>query len=217
MSDLRAVGSAIEQRQAAPAAATPIQREVWLAHLERARWDAQPRYEAAADRDAAGGEERLPADADMRSPVAAAARQDDASGEQAVCGDAALEPARHSTAELLLARAAGAAGLGAPPAMNGSVPPVPTMPMHDDETAPVHVQADAELPGEPAADAWQSRSVHVFVGDEATTVWVRDARLRSEDGARLLEQLRPLLGDGSAQTPVQLNVNGQRVSGPHGR
>src|SRR6058998_4440364 len=75
MSDLRVGGSAMATpgRDAVPAASTSARQEAWLLELERARWQAQPRYrQAEVMPGEAGGNdaEHLQAETDRRTAAA---------------------------------------------------------------------------------------------------------------------------------------------------
>jgi hypothetical protein len=77
--------------------------------------------------------------------------------------------------------------------------------------------APARFAAPHAGEPWQARSVHVHVGEQATGVWVRDARLLPDEAVRLLERLRPLLaGAHEAQSSIRLTVNGRPVQDHRG-
>jgi hypothetical protein len=55
--------------------------------------------------------------------------------------------------------------------------------------------------------------VHVHVGEQATSVWIRDANLTAQQALAVLERLRPNLNTagGTAALPLHLTLNGQAV------
>ncbi|HWH82090.1 MAG TPA: hypothetical protein VNU71_07615 [Burkholderiaceae bacterium] len=216
MTDMRVGGlAALPQKGIASASAASDRQAAWLLQLERARWQAQPRYQNAgnadlgtpgpADHEGAAHQEHL------AGTNAAPAAGTEASPAPAVPQVASAEAPHWPTAALLASRVADPANSFSHtvlPIRPGAVAPSP-----DADAAPGVTPA---LPEAPAADAalpeWQQRSVHVFVGEEATTVWVRDARLQPDGVARLLKSLRSLVDRGAdSHAPVRLTVNGQRV------
>lgn len=216
MSDIRVTGpAAAPSRTLASGPVAAERSQAWLIELERARWQAQPRYEpGAADADASSD---APARAG-REPGGNALRQrgvegrleglsvgEDSSHAQPACSQFPSDTPVAVGRALTIGEAALA-------------PPAPlAVPLGDRRAradgapaADEHAASRASAP--PAGTQWQTRSVHVQVGEQSTAVWVRDARLMPDDAVRLLEQLRPLIAKGQdADAPIRLTVNGQPV------
>ena len=203
-------------KMTADSAPAPARQEAWLLELERARWNAQPRYERLGNDGHASAEPATPV---SETP------------------DASLPLLVHGLDPLPLhGRVLGATG-GVLPA--SSLPQSSLTQVDANQQAPVQTTTAAAAVLEPAvANAsepspepvqahttqrwtqlqpqshpqWQARAMHVFVGEQTTSVWVRDSRLQARDAERLLQALRPALGhaQASAQT-VQLKLNGHDV------
>lgn len=215
MSELRVGGSAMATpgTGAVPTASTTVRQEAWLLELERARWQAQPRYRQVEvmPGEAGGNEaEHLQAGTGRRT---AAAQEALGSDSDPVAQRASAPAAPDWPTSTLLS---GHLAMPSASAPSQRTPPAPTVSPCDRDPVLADVQAPpAEDAPATQRQAWQQRSVHVYVGEEATSVWVRDARLQPEGAGKLLQQLRFLL-DGD-RSPVQLSVNGQPVDGAPGR
>ncbi len=201
--------------QSSPAAAPTgpaVQPQAWLRELEHARWQAQPRHQPAN----AGL-------ADGQPSAEPAAHAEHAPGQTPGAPQPLQEARRGAPAETR-----GAASL----AREDAARPLPTAaaPAASRPVAlPIAAQAfvAGELhrrrqgsssrslfePAQPQADeAWARRSVHVHLGAEELSVWVRDSGLDAEAALALLDHLALLHGpDPRTYRQVRLTVNGQPV------
>lgn len=195
------------------ATAAPGRQQVhaWLREFEHARWTAQPRFDPA---DPASGADRR-ADAPSPPPASIPSALD----HDAPPGDVGRqEPAFEPVQTVLAARAA----LGG----------LPFARMHRPMTAPMVVAGAASRPviqalADASADRTErvdamahaapetecpQRMVHVFVGDGSTSVWIRDARLKTQDAVRVLNELEiDAPAAGKHRQVIHLSLNGRPV------
>jgi hypothetical protein len=215
--------------QAPRTALTSQRAQSWLLELERARWEAQPRYDRPADsglpQSDVGGQPGADA-LHAASPGPAAAERIASGVGPAVAPDATIRDARMQAhrsgaqapardapgatmatpAAAAIAPRAAALGAAAQPANDCAMPPGGT-PAASDSTAAASPHRAME---------WPARSVHAHAGEHSVSVWIRDAGMSPQQALRLLERLRPLLA-GTAATPLQLTLNGRAVDRPDRR
>lgn len=190
---------------------TPLRSQAWLSQFERARWEAQPRYQGAADMPATqiSNEKASPTEADrfgMRR------RYDQPEETPSLSRMAELIPPAldrfeasdthfANKKEILASAIETPAIVGAAVRKSSSI----------DRSTPQTERAST--PTQSFGTQWSSRSIHAHVGEQATTVWIRDAGLSPQQAVRLLERLRPLLGGDQATGTgfIQLTVNGSAV------
>ena len=197
---------ALQAAATASAAPTAQQRHAWLREFEQARWDAQPRFERSAspERSIDG-----PAAASLPAGVVAT---DTASAPGN--GDASHAVSGLTTSELVMRAALhgapGPATRTANPRQFAAIGPAALGPAKTSEAAPPDPAAgpaDVEIPDAGVLPA--RRVVHVFVGKETTSVWIRDSRLHDEDALRVLNELQADTALG--RRPIQLSLNGRPV------
>lgn len=190
---------------------TPLRSQAWLSELERARWEAQPRYEGAPDMPVTqvANEKANSAEAD-RFGVLRPFDQPETTPRSSRIADLAL-PALDLFVESDTHFA------------NKKVMHVPAMETPEIVGAPVRNSNSVDR-SRPQTETvatltqsfgtrWSSRSIHTHVGEQATAVWIRDAGLSPQQAVRLLERLRPLLSGDRATSAgvIQLTVNGRAV------
>lgn len=200
--------------QSAPAAAPTgpaVQPQAWLRELDHARWQAQPRHQPANAGQADGQRSGQPAAhaehalaQTLRPPQPQEARR----GAPAEARNAG-SGSRESPARPLPAATAPAASqpLALPLAAQAFV----AGELH--RRRPGSSLRSIPEPARPQADeAWARRSIHVHVGAEELSVWVRDSGLDAEAALALLDHLAVLHGaDPRAYRQLRLTVNGQPV------
>jgi hypothetical protein len=201
--------------QNAPASAPTgpaVQPQAWLRELEHARWQAQPRQQPASAGQTDGQPSaELPADAEHvpgRTPSAPQPLQEARRGVPAETRSAASVP-REGPARSLPTAAAPAASqpLALPLAAQAFV------------AGELHRRRQGSNsrsffePAQPQADeAWARRSIHVHLGAEELSVWIRDNGLDPEAALALLDHLVVLHGPHPrTYRQVRLTVNGQPV------
>jgi hypothetical protein len=182
----------------------------WLREWEQARWQEQPRYETQGPQDDKAPVVLEVQPAAVASTVGAVqhlaeaqttqlSRNDDVNAlelRRGVANAQALPPASRPHADLVIA------------------PPAPSLSSATNTKAarpvvPAAEKRSADLATDPE---WAAHSVHVHVGEEATSVWIRDANLTAQQALVLLERLRPNLNTaGGATLPLNLTLNGQAV------
>lgn len=195
-------------------APTALQGQTWLRELELARWRAQPRYELAPGGVGADGEAGASGHPDQ-GEVAGAVRPADSAGE--ACGGGKGDTAAATGFDAALASEIDLPSLPLRPGEARAVAQtVPTGRQADSDADALASRAatcEKEAAVHPRLPAlWQQRSVHVFVGEQATSVWIRDARLQTEEALQVLESLNTARADvRDAGRPVQLNLNGHPV------
>lgn len=205
MTDLRVIGGGF----AAPTSAgtSPVLRcDAWLREYERARWQAQPRYQAAqppstgseVPESAAAGEHVLASASEVVrvQHVCRESRAEAPQRESAVHGAAQAKPLQQGSASSMVE-----------PSLPMAVPAPVTISTRSGRPEP---QAVRRHNAPQRGIEWQSRCVHVHVGEHSTSVWIRDAHLLPHEAVRLLDQLRPLRA--ALNEIVRLTVNGHAVN-----
>lgn len=201
--------------QSSPAAAPTgpaVQPQVWLRELEHARWQAQPRHQPANAGQADGQPSAEPA-------VHAAPAPGRAQGTP----EPLHEPRRGVPAETRSADSVFREGPARP--LSPAAAPAAFQPLALPLAAQAFVAGELHRrrqgansrslpePAQPQADeAWARRSVHVHLGAEELSVWVRDSGLDAEAALALLDHLAVLHGaDPRAYRKLRLTVNGQPI------
>lgn len=210
MSEMRvSAGKAMWLQGDASGPAAPVRPDAWLLELERARWQAQPRYDGAQEDASRAPLTELP---DEPAHTVDTPQQNDRDAASSV--DAAQDFAPHHAAGSMPASPKSGVSLRAAPdaASFAGMPQATALSTRRAAAFAAATPAATQPHSDPASTPWSSRSIHVHVGEQATNVWIRDARLQPHEALRLLEQLRPLVGyDLQAYAPVRLTVNGQPV------
>jgi hypothetical protein len=182
----------------------------WLREWEQARWQEQPRYETQGPQDdkalavpaqaAAVDTKVIATQSLVEAPSAPLSRDDSVGAVEPQAGVVSAQAMPHATRS--------------PVAFSVAQPAV---------SHPSAANTKAARPVAPAAEAsaadvvthteWAAHSVHVHVGEQATSVWIRDANLTAQQALALLERLRPNLNTagGTAAQPLHLTLNGQAV------
>lgn len=200
--------------RSAPAAAPTgpaVQPQAWLRELEHARWQAQPRHQSANAGQADGQPSAEPVAHAEHAPGQAQGApqpQEARRGAPTETRGAASVPREGPARPLPIAAAPAASQpLALPLAAQAFV------------AGELHRRRQGSNsrslpePAQPQADeAWARRSVHVHLGAEELSVWVRDSGLDAEAALALLDHLAVLHGaDPRAYRQVRLTVNGQPV------
>jgi len=202
----------LSQSFAAAAPTGPaVQPQAWLRELEHARWQAQPRHQPASARQTDG------------QPAAEPAAHAEHAPRQAQGAPQPQEARRGAQAETRSAASAPSEGPARP--LPTAAAPAASQPLALPLAAQAFVVGELHRrrhgsnsrflpePAQPRADeAWARRSVHVHLGAEELSVWVRDSGLDAEAALALLDHLAVLHGaDSFAYRQLRLTVNGQPV------
>jgi len=194
---------------AAPAssAGPALQSHAWLREMEQARWQAQPRYAPASEQ----GDRPQPQDAEYQPGVRARPKLEPATAP----------PVQRATAQAPESAASRLATEHLATHCPAASRPSTSHPELLAQASQAFVYRDAErrrapppvpaVPTRMADKPWALRQVHVQPGEEALSVWVRDAQLDAPQARALAEQLALLSEHPSARRTVRLVVNGQPV------
>jgi hypothetical protein len=192
--------------QAQGAVARP---EAWLKELERARWEAQPRYRPGQDADAAAlhGE----AGGDGAAQENALRTQPQESGAPRAAATVPSRPGDAAIPELPVSTASFIARAAVTPSLFAATPLTPTTEQFRETVLHVlRTQARART----RADApWSARNVHVQPEAGGWSVWIRDAALTPQQLGPLLQALAQVAADAGDGAPLRLTLNGQPVPG----
>jgi hypothetical protein len=195
--------------QTAPRQAT----QSWLREWEQARWQEQPRYEVQAQQDHQD-QPVAPELSAALAPTVAAAQPLAESQAAPTSHDNAAQATEHA----LGAHVPSVNTVGAlvtphsshPNTTFAMVKAVPALTLATNAKTTHPVASVAESASKPE---WAAQSVHVHVGELATSVWIRDANLTPQQALALFERLRPDLQAASgAPRPLHLTLNGQAVA-----
>jgi hypothetical protein len=183
----------------------------WLREWEQARWQEQPRYETQGPQDdkalavaqaqaAAVDTKAIATQSLVEAPSAPLSRDDSVSAvepQPGVVSAQALPHASRSQAAFAVAQPA----VSQPSAANTKA------------ARPAAPAVEASAADVATRPKWAAHSVHVHVGEQATSVWIRDANLTAQQALAVLERLRPNLNTagGTAALPLHLTLNGQAV------
>lgn len=188
----------------AAAKAPALNGDAWLKELERARWEARPRYRAGDGAAAAPGAQQH-ASPESGSPAGrAAAREGEAAPARpnANARDVQAPPAMQTQATVdtaaFVARATG-------PLLAAWTPSVVAPERMQQELLRALRSQARTRSGEP----WSERNVHVQPEGEAWAVWIRDADITPERVADMLDALTRLAGETGQRRRIRLTVNGQ--------
>lgn len=197
-----------------PAAPSDLQRQSWQQEFERARWQAQPRYQAATTSEATA------------SPAETAAQHEAALTVGPMQGEASsfLDERSRSISTATMTDAVLAPDM--PEAHQRAVVPLETHVQGHASASVIAARSRAAMsesqaaavadPASPprqtwnATSPWLQRVVHVHAGEHTTAVWIRDARLLPEQALQVLDTLeasRSELPD--AGKPIELTLNGR--------
>jgi hypothetical protein len=190
--------------QAAPRQAT----QSWLREWEQARWQEQPRYETLRQQDGQAAS----------TPETAAMFAATTLSDALPVGGPQTAPFVHDGGGHAVEPPLGVADARFPPhayrpnVAAAIVPHAPSLLAGAKAMRAVLPVAATSAFDPSARSEWAAHSVHVHVGEQATSVWIRDAKMTAQQALGLLERLRPSLSmAGGAAVPLQLTLNGQAV------
>lgn len=181
--------------------------QAWLQQLERARWEARPRYRAGEGGTGSQPEQRPQ---DPIETVAAAVRaRESTAGRLRTAQASAAAPARSSAGELPVSTQAlvAHATQGRPPAA-AWVPTLAASERLQQELLRVLKAATRARTGEP----WSERNVHVQPEGEGFAVWIRDAALTPESMHQIMDAIERLVSETGGRRAIRFTVNGQPVA-----